>query len=146
VKAYKLTGGHKPWTTVQIAAAKRDLTGVVRRGIMLYLYTGQRGSDVVRLGPTYLDDGGFDLSFDRAQQKTRVEVWCPILPELAAEMENWSRRPGPYLVQESGAPYTRNLLMGWSGRVPAPPASEAGNGAPKTRSTPCLRHPIPRSP
>ena len=70
VKAYKLTGGHKPWTTAQIAAAKRDLSGVVRRGIMLYLYTGQRGSDVVRLGPTYLDDGGFDLSFERAQQKT----------------------------------------------------------------------------
>ena len=23
-EAYKLTGGHKPWTAVQIAAAKRD--------------------------------------------------------------------------------------------------------------------------
>lgn len=110
VKAYKLTGGHKPWTPAQIAAAKRDLTGVVRRGIMLYLYTGQRGSDVVKLGPTYIDEGGFDLSFERAQQKTRVEVWCPILPELAAEMESWPRRPGPYLVQDSGAPYTRNLF------------------------------------
>ena len=110
VKSYKLTGGHKPWTAAQIAAAKRDLTGVVRRGIMLYLYTGQRGSDVVRLGPTYIDDGGFDLSFERAQQKTRAEVWCPILPELASEMESWPRRPGPYLVQDSGAPYTRNLF------------------------------------
>lgn len=110
VKPYKLTGGHKPWTADQIAAAKRELKGVVRRGIMLYLYTGQRGSDVVRLGPTYIDDGGFDLSFERAQQKTKVEVWCPILPELAAEMESWPRRPGPYLVQESGAPYTRNLF------------------------------------
>src|ERR1700677_386252 len=37
-------------------------------------------------------------------------------------------------------------VMGWSGRAPAPPAREAGKGAPKTRSTPCLRHPIPRSP
>jgi integrase len=110
VKAYKLTGGHKPWTAEQIAAAKRELKGVVRRGIMLYLYTGQRGSDIVRLGPTYVDDGGFDLSFERAQQKTKREVWCPILPELAAEMESWPRRPGPYIVQDSGAPYTRNLF------------------------------------
>jgi integrase len=110
VKAYKLTGGHKPWTAEQIAAAKKHLTGVVRRGIMLYLYTGQRGSDIVRLGPTYVDDGGFDMSFDRAQKKTKVEVWCPILPELAAEMETWPRRPGPYVVQDSGAPYTRNLF------------------------------------
>ena len=29
--------------------------------------------------------------------------------------------------------------MEWSGRAPAPPAIEAGKGAPKTRSTPCLR-------
>jgi integrase len=107
VKPYKLTGGHKPWTVEQIAAAKRELKGVVRRGIMLYLYTGQRGSDVVKLGPTYIDDGGFDLSFERAQQKTKREVWCPILPKLAAEMENWPRRPGPYL-QENGRTYTRN--------------------------------------
>ena len=74
VKPYKLTGGHKPWTAEQIAAAKRDLKGVVRRGIMLHLYTGQRGSDIVKLGPTYIDDGGFDLSFERAQQKTKREV------------------------------------------------------------------------
>jgi integrase len=110
VKPYKLTGGHKPWTQEQIAAAEQHLAGVVRRGIMLYLYTGQRGSDIVRLGPTYVDDGGFDMSFDRAQKKTRREVWCPILPELAAEMATWPRRPGPYVVQDSGAPYTRNLF------------------------------------
>jgi integrase len=110
VKPYKLTGGHRPWTQEQIAAAQRHLTGAVRRGIMLYLYTGQRGSDIVRLGPTYVDDGGFDMSFDRAQKKTKREVWCPILPELAAEMATWSRRPGPYVVQDSGAPYTRNLF------------------------------------
>jgi integrase len=110
VRPYKLTGGHKPWTQEQIAAAKLHLTGAIRRGIMLYLYTGQRGSDIVRLGPTYLDDGGFDMSFDRAQKKTKREVWCPILPELAAEMATWPRRPGPYVVQDSGAPYTRNLF------------------------------------
>jgi integrase len=110
VRSYKLTGGHKPWTQEQIAAAKQHLSGAVRRGIMLYLYTGQRGSDIVRLGPTYLDDGGFDMSFERAQEKTKREVWCPILPELAVEMATWPRRPGPYVVQDSGAPYTRNLF------------------------------------
>src|SRR5262245_19080719 len=33
----------------------------------------------------------------------------------------------------------RRRLMEWSGRAPAPPASEAGKGVPKTRSTPCHR-------
>jgi len=36
-EAFAGNGGHK-------------LSGVVRRGIMLYLHTGQRGSDIVRLG------------------------------------------------------------------------------------------------
>ena len=31
--------------------------------------------------------------------------------------------------------------MEWSGRAPAPPALEAGKGAPTTRSTPCLSPP-----
>lgn len=103
VKPYKATGGHKPWSDAQVAAAHQHLTGMVRRGVMLALYTGQRGSDVVRLGPTFVDDGGFDL----AQIKTGRQVWCPILPELATEMADWERRPGPYMRQESGKPYTR---------------------------------------
>jgi len=105
VKAYKLDGGHKPWTPKQLAAADKHLTGVVRQGYMLYRYTGQRGSDVVKLGPTYLDEGGFNLS----QGKTKREVWCPILPELEVEMAGWPRRPGPYLLQENGKKYSRKL-------------------------------------
>lgn len=106
VKAYKLKGGHKPWTAKQIAAALSGLEGVIRRGILLYLYTGQRGSDIVKLGPTHIDEGGFSIK----QHKTGREVWCPIVPELAAEMATWPRRPGPYLVQADGATYTRNLF------------------------------------
>lgn len=99
-------GGHKPWTAAQIECAHENLTGMVRRAVMLMLYTGQRGSDVVRLGPTFVDDGGFDLG----QQKTGVRVWCPIVPELAAEMETWKRQPGPYLRQEDGRAYTRKRM------------------------------------
>lgn len=106
VKAYKLKGGHKPWTAEQIAAADKGLTGMIRRGFLLYLYTGQRGSDIVKLGPTHVDEGGFSIK----QHKTGREVWCPIVPELAAEVAAWPRRPGPYVTQEDGATYTRNLF------------------------------------
>jgi integrase len=99
IKAYSLKGGHKPWTEKQIAAAKAKLTGVVRQGILIYLYTGQRGSDVVRLGPTHVDEGGFTIK----QKKTGREVWCPIVPELAAEIATWPRRPGPYLRHDHGS-------------------------------------------
>ena len=78
VRPFELKGGHKPWTPVQIEAAKQNLTGMIRRGIMLYLYTGQRGSDVVRLGLTDIDEGGFSLT----QVKTGRPVWCPSCPSL----------------------------------------------------------------
>lgn len=103
VKPYKVTGGHKPWNESQIAAAHTKLTGEVRKGFMLYLYTGQRGQDVVKLGPTYIDDGGFDLG----QTKTGVDIWCPIVSELADEMESWDKRPGPFLRQPNGRAYSR---------------------------------------
>ena len=113
IKPYAVTGGHQPWTPEQVNAGLSKLTGVIRKGIFLYRYTGMRGSDVVRLGPTMIDDGGFDLGW-RGQVKTGVRPWCPILPELAAEMAAWEKRPGPFLLQEGGRanskPYTRKLF------------------------------------
>lgn len=98
--------GHKPWTSEQLAFADANLTGMLRRAYVLGRYTGQRISDVVRLGWTDIDDGGFRLR----QKKTGAEPWCPIFPELEAEMATWEKRPGPFLRQDSGKPFTTNLL------------------------------------
>lgn len=110
VKPYAKDDGHKPWTPEQIEAAKTKLKGVIRRGVILYMYTGMRGSDAVRLGWADVDEGGFAK---RTQKKNR-DVWCPILPELEAEMKTWQKRPGPFLWQEGGRadghPYTRKLF------------------------------------
>lgn len=109
-KAYAKEGGHKPWTDAQIEAARRHLTGHIRRGVMLMLYTGQRGSDMVRLCWTDVDEDGLRV----VQQKTGKEVWCPILDELAAEMAGWEKVPGPFVRQgegrAKGRPYTRKLF------------------------------------
>jgi hypothetical protein len=40
VKTFKTNGGHKPWTVEQLAAADTHLTGAVRKGYLLYRYTG----------------------------------------------------------------------------------------------------------
>lgn len=110
VKPYAKNTGHKPWTPKQIEAALSDLTGVIRRGVVLLMWTGMRGSDAVRLGWTDIDEGGFTYR----SQKTRRDVWCPIVPELAAEMAIWEKRPGPFLLQEggrgNGQRYTRKLF------------------------------------
>ncbi len=106
VKPFKSDGGHRPWSTAQCLAAERGLMDMVRRAYFLARYTGQRGSDVVRLGPHMIDDGGFRI----VQQKTGREVWCPIEPELAAEMATWDKKLGPYLQQHWGKVYSRKLL------------------------------------
>ena len=79
---------------------------MLRRAYVLARYTGQRVSDVVRLGWTDIDEGGFALP----QKKTGVRPRCPIFPELEAEMVMWERRPGPFLLQDNGRPFTTNQL------------------------------------
>lgn len=102
--------GHKPWTPEQLRYADQNLTGMLRRAYVLARYTGQRVSDIVRLGWTDLDEGGLSLP----QKKTGVRPWCPIYPELEAEMASWEKRPGPFLLQETGKgagkPFSTNQL------------------------------------
>src|SRR5262249_19722999 len=57
--------GHKPWMPEQVAAIWALPDGMIRRGLILYLCTGQRGSDVVRLGWTDIDEDRFALRRDR---------------------------------------------------------------------------------
>ena len=77
--------GHLPWTEEQLAAAASKFSGVMRRGFLLYQHTGLRGSDVVRLGPTDVDTFQGRDAFALTTQKRKRDVWCPIMPTLAAE-------------------------------------------------------------
>ncbi|EDM71457.1 Integrase [Roseobacter sp. AzwK-3b] len=110
VERFSKGEGHRPWTSQQLAFAEQVFTGTIRRFFFLSRYTGQRISDVVRLSPNDVDDGGFSLP----QKKTGVKPWCPIFPELEAEMVTWERRPGPYLLQSSGKsagkPFSTNQM------------------------------------
>ena len=101
--------GHKPWT----ARADRRHPCIARqhdaaRAVLVFVYGAARVPDVVRLGLSDIDEGGFALSRARgtAQQKTGREAWCPIVPELAAEMAKWEKRPGP--VPAPGSRQTRH--------------------------------------
>lgn len=98
VQRYQQGEGHKPWTPAQLKCAEENFTGMLRRAFFLARYTGQRESDIVRLSPSDIDEGGFSLR----QKKSGVRPWCPIFQELESEMESWPKQPGPYLLQESG--------------------------------------------
>ena len=110
VRRFDKGQGHAPWTEEQLAFAEKTFTGALRRFYFLSRYTGQRISDVVRLSPTDRDGEGFSLP----QKKTGVRPWCPIFPELEAEIAAWELRPGPYLLQDTGRsagkPFTTNQM------------------------------------
>jgi len=74
--------GHATWSEEQIAQfEKRWPIGTRERLLFaLLLYTGQRCSDVLKLGRHSIVDGTFPVK----QQKTGVEVWVPVHPELTA--------------------------------------------------------------
>jgi len=48
--------GHKPWTPEQLKIADDNFTGMLRRAYLLGRWTGQRISDVVRLGAAVVPD------------------------------------------------------------------------------------------
>jgi integrase len=86
------------------------LTGDVRKGVMLLLYTSQRVSEMVRLGWTMVDGDGFDLDIGiRGQKKTEVRPWSPILPD-AAKLATREKRPGPFVLNKHGRPYSAALF------------------------------------
>lgn len=108
-------GGHIPWTDDQIALAEQHARPDLARAVTLGANTGQRGSDLVRIGPTDIEMYEGTAGFDVVQQKTGRHVWVPITSALADAMKDWPRRPGPYLTRPDGRPWTRkDLTEAWS--------------------------------
>jgi DNA-binding CsgD family transcriptional regulator len=62
------------------------------------------------MGPTDVETfDGID-GINVVQQKTKREVWIPIMSTLAAVMATWERRPGPFLRRLDGGVWTRKAL------------------------------------
>lgn len=108
-------GGHEPWTEEHVRIGERFARPDIARAITLGSNTGQRGSDLIRMGPTDLETFNGSAGINVIQRKTGREVWVPITSPLAAAMETWERRPGPFLTRPDGRAWTRkDLTMAWT--------------------------------
>jgi integrase len=120
VETGKPQGGHIPWTAQNVRLGAQHARPDIGRAIVLLANTGQRGSDVVRMGPTDLETFDGHDGIRIVQIKTGREVWCPISAELEAELERWLReghrqQTGPFLLDQWGQPWTRQRLTNaWS--------------------------------
>jgi len=110
VKAEESDGGHTPWSDVHVDLVERHGREDFARLVTLGANTGQRGSDLVRMGwsdiETYKGTRGINVK----QKKTGREVWIPITERLAAAMATWEKLPGPFLKKLDGHPWTREQL------------------------------------
>jgi integrase len=103
-------GGHVPWTDAHVALAEQHAKPHLARAITLAANTGQRGSDLVRMGPTDLEVYEGRPGINVKQRKTGLVIWIPMTQELMSVVGTWERRPGPFILKEDGQPMTRPQL------------------------------------
>lgn len=114
VEIGKSDGGHIPWTDNQVAIAEHNAKPDLAQLVTLGANTGQRCSDLVRMGWTDISTHRGRDGIRVVQVKTGREVWVPILEPLARAMATWQRQPGPFLRRNGRVwPNPRAASMAW---------------------------------
>jgi integrase len=112
VKAIRVkSDGFHSWTDKEIAQfEKRHPAGSrARLALRLLLYTGQRRSDVIRMGRQHIQDGWLHVR----QQKTGRKLDIPVLPPLAETLAEMPTEHLTFLVTEFGKPFTPAGFGNW---------------------------------
>jgi len=105
------TEGFPTWSEADIAAfeARHPTGSRARLALSLLLYTGQRRSDVVRMGRQHVRAGRIDV----CQQKTGVRLSLPIHPALQAELDAMPADRLSFLATAEGRPFTPDGFGNW---------------------------------
>ena len=114
VKAIRIKGnkGFHSWTDDEIAQfeVRHAIGSKTRLALALLLYTGQRRSDVVRMGKQHVDK---DDAIHVRQDKTDVELVIPIHTTLREIIDATLSEHLTFLVTEFGKPFTSNGFGNW---------------------------------
>ncbi len=105
------TDGFHTWTEAEIAAfeAHWAVGSRARLAMALLLYTGQRRSDMIRMGRQHLKDGCLHLR----QQKTGTRLAIPVHPRLAEVLAASAPDQMTFLLTQPGAPFTSAGFGNW---------------------------------
>lgn len=110
-KAKEKTGGFLTWEEEHIEAfiAQHKPGTRAHLALSLLLYTGQRRSDVVRMGRQHVRNGVLSI----VQQKTGQDVHIPLHPELKATLDRLPLDNLAFLVTAQGKPFTPAGFTNW---------------------------------
>lgn len=103
--------GFQTWSEAHIACfeARHAVGTKARLALELLLYTGQRRSDVVRMGLQHVRHGVIRVR----QQKTGVEVEIPIHDKLQECLAHAPRKHLTFLITEYGHPFSPAGFTNW---------------------------------
>jgi integrase len=103
-------GGHEPWSDAEVALAELHCKPSLARVITLASNTGQRGSDLVKMRWSDIEEYEGRSGINVVQKKTGLKIWIPFTQELIRAIATWKRRPTPILLKKDGQPFTRAQL------------------------------------
>jgi integrase len=103
-------GGNEPWTDEDVRLAEQHARPDLARMVTLAANTGQRGSDLVKMRWTDIEEYEGRLGINVVQRKTGLKIWLPMTQELEAAIGTWERRPGYLILKPDGTPYIREDL------------------------------------
>lgn len=116
------------WTEEEIATfeSRHKVGSRARLAMALLLYTGQRRSDVIRMGPQHVRGNVLSLR----QQKTRTELSIPVHPSLLEVITLSDIKGLAFLTTSAGAPFSSagfgNLFREWCDEAGLPGCSAHG--------------------
>lgn len=107
--------GFHSWTMEEVGQFEKhhEIGSKARLALALLLYTGQRRSDVVRLGPQHIKDGWLTLTQQKNRSRKPVTLSIPVLPELDAVIDATPTGNLAFLVTTFGKPFTSNGFGNW---------------------------------
>lgn len=103
-------GGHVPWTDDHVSMADEHCRAELARVITLAANTGQRGSDLVKMRWTDIEEYEGRPGINVIQKKTGRQLWIPFTRPLIETIGTWERRPGFILLSPKGEPWRRKAL------------------------------------
>lgn len=135
-------GGFRIWTEEDVAKyeARHPLGTKARLALDLYLYTGVRKSDVVKLGPQMERGGKLVFSEMKGRTKKVKTHEMPILPPLRMSLDATPSGNLCYLVTAHGRPHSVKAFGNWFKkrcREAGVDADLSGHGLRKLGATRC---------
>src|SRR5262245_25271435 len=103
--------GHHSWTDAEISQfeSQHPIGSRARLAMALLLYTGQRRSDVIRIGAQHIRNGVLQVR----QQKTGVELSIPVHTALFAIIAETPTEHLTFLTTQYGGPFSETGFSHW---------------------------------